>query len=165
MSSTFTPIDHRDPEKFYRALKTELEALMDRHWITNLSNACAMLKAHLRDVNWVGFYLFDQTELILGPFQGLPACLRIPMGKGVCGTAAKDRKSVLVADVDLFPGHITCDTNSRSELVIPLLLGSRLLGVLDVDAPIKNRFTTHDQTGLEAFAEALVKLIQWPERF
>ena len=105
-----------------------------------MSNASALLNQFLTDVNWVGFYLLKSDELVLGPFQGLPACIRIPIGKGVCGTAAQKRETIRVDDVHLFPGHIACDAASQSEIVIPIIKNDRLIGVLDIDSPIKCRF-------------------------
>jgi GAF domain-containing protein len=109
----------------------------------------------LSGLNWAGFYFLRHNELVLGPFQGLPACLRIPLGKGVCGTAAAERRSVLVPDVEAFPGHIACDTASRSELVVPLLKGDALLGVLDLDSPMLARFDDADRVGCELLARVI----------
>src|ERR1700722_16525362 len=117
-------------------LRSELSGLLEHPiWITNLANMSAALMAGLPRLNWVGFYLATERELVLGPFQGLPACLTIPFDKGVCGEAARSRKTVVVPDVHAFPGHIACDARSRSEIVVPMMLGDRLLGVLDVDSP------------------------------
>ncbi len=130
----------------------------------NLANASALLKMHLPDINWAGFYLFDGAELVLGPFQGLPACIRIPLGKGVCGTAAERRATIIVPDVHLFPGHIACDAASRSEIVVPLLHGNgTLYGVLDVDSATPNRFTDSDRVFLETFASVLMETLHNPE--
>ncbi|NCT37121.1 GAF domain-containing protein [Bacillus sp. EB93] len=123
--------------------------------IANLSNAAALLNQFLDEINWVGFYLYEEDQLILGPFQGLPACVRIPMGKGVCGTSAATEKTLRIEDVHQFPGHIACDAASRSEIVIPLMKDGKLLGVLDIDSPITDRFDEMDQQGLEKFAEIL----------
>jgi L-methionine (R)-S-oxide reductase len=109
----------------------------------------------LSGLNWAGLYFLRHNELVLGPFQGLPACVRIPLGKGVCGTAAAERRSILVPDVEAFPGHIACDTASRSELVVPLLKGETLLGVLDLDSPILGRFDDADRTGCEMLARVI----------
>ena len=129
--------------------------------IANLANASALLNAFLPDINWVGFYLWKEDQLVLGPFQGLPACIRIPAGKGVCGTAARTRETVRVADVHLFPGHIACDAASNSEIVIPLLTsGGKLIGVLDIDSPLKKRFDDADQAGLERFCERLAAQLE-----
>ena len=123
--------------------------------IANLANASALLWQELRDINWAGFYLLQDDALILGPFQGKPACIRIPMGKGVCGTAAATLKTQLVPDVHAFPGHIACDSASNSEIVVPLYKNGALFGVLDIDSPIFNRFSPEDQHGLEDFVNIL----------
>ncbi len=141
----------------YDLLIKQLNALLDgeKDLIANLSNASSLLNQFLVNINWVGFYLFKEGELVLGPFQGLPACIRIPMGKGVCGTSALNRKTIVVEDVHLFPGHIACDAASNSEIVIPLIKNDELIGVLDIDSPIKNRFTNEDKEVLEKFVQAL----------
>jgi GAF domain-containing protein len=113
-------------------------------------------------INWAGFYLLKGSDLVLGPFQGKPACTRIPIGKGVCGTAAEKRQVQLVEDVDRFPGHIACDPASRSEIVLPIIVDDRLLGVLDIDSPIKARFDHKDAAGLEDFVSILCGSIKWP---
>ena len=127
--------------------------------VTLLSNASALLFSELDNVNWAGFYLLENNELLLGPFQGRPACVRIPLGKGVCGTAALQRQTLVVNDVHSFPGHIACDASSRSEIVVPLLKNDRLLGVLDVDSPSLARFNDADARGLEAFARTLCSFL------
>jgi GAF domain-containing protein len=124
--------------------------------IANLANASALLNQGLQDINWVGFYLWEEGELVLGPFQGLPACVRIPSGKGVCGTAASRQQTVRLDNVHEFPGHIACDAASNSEIVVPLVKDGLLLGVLDIDSPKLNRFDEIDQVFLEAFCERLV---------
>ena len=144
-------------EKNYELVQKQLFALIEdeTNRIANLSNAAALLNQFLDEINWVGFYLYEEDQLILGPFQGLPACVRIPMGKGVCGTSAATEKTLRIADVHQFPGHIACDAASRSEIVIPLMKDGKLLGVLDIDSPITDRFDEMDQQGLEKFAEIL----------
>ncbi|CAH0209644.1 MULTISPECIES: GAF domain-containing protein [Peribacillus] len=144
-------------EKNYELVQKQLLALIEdeTNRIANLSNAAALLNLFLDEINWVGFYLYEEGQLILGPFQGLPACVRIPMGKGVCGTSAATEKTLRVEDVHQFPGHIACDAASRSEIVIPLMKDGKLLGVLDIDSPITDRFDEMDQQGLEKFAEIL----------
>ncbi|MCM3166620.1 GAF domain-containing protein [Peribacillus frigoritolerans] len=144
-------------EKNYELVQKQLLALIEdeTNRIANLSNAAALLNQFLDEINWVGFYLYDEDQLILGPFQGLPACVRIPMGKGVCGTSAATEKTLRIEDVHQFPGHIACDAASRSEIVIPLMKDGKLLGVLDIDSPITDRFDEMDQQGLEKFAEIL----------
>jgi GAF domain-containing protein len=141
----------------YQAILSQLSALIEDepNPIANLANAAALLNFHLTEINWVGFYLNVEDELVLGPFQGLPACVRIPMGKGVCGTAAKQKTTLLVADVHQFPGHIACDAASNSEIVIPIFVQNQLFGVLDIDSPNKNRFDEVDQQQLEQFVETL----------
>ncbi|MFS0598316.1 GAF domain-containing protein [Peribacillus frigoritolerans] len=144
-------------EKNYELVQKQLLALIEdeTNRIANLSNAAALLNQFLDEINWVGFYLYEEDQLILGPFQGLPACVRIPMGKGVCGTSAATGKTLRIEDVHQFPGHIACDAASRSEIVIPLMKDGKLLGVLDIDSPITDRFDEMDQQGLEKFAEIL----------
>lgn len=129
--------------------------------ISNLSNASALLNFFLRDINWVGFYIFDsqKDELVLGPFQGLPACVRIKKGNGVCGAVARDLKTLRAEDVDKFEGHIACDSNSRSEIVIPIFKNGDFFGVLDIDSPILNRFSDDDEICLEGFVRQLEKHI------
>ena len=148
-------------EENYSLVKKQLAALLEgeSNKIANLSNASALLNQFLDRINWVGFYLLEDQELVLGPFQGLPACVRIPMGRGVCGTAAKLMETVRVEDVHLFPGHIACDAASQSEIVIPLIKDGQLLGVLDIDSPEKNRFDELDQRELEDFTNILVSYL------
>ncbi len=117
--------------------------------IANMSNISAILMNTLKDLNWVGFYLIKENVLVLGPFQGLPACNRIKVGEGVCGSSVSEKKSFLVEDVENFPGHIACDSESKSELVIPIILNDTVVGVLDLDSPIKDRFTPEDRDNLE----------------
>lgn len=144
-------------EENYQLVIQQLQALIEdeTNRIANLSNASALLNLFLQEINWVGFYLYDEEQLILGPFQGLPACVRIPLGKGVCGTSAAKRETVRVEDVHLFPGHIACDAASQSEIVVPIIKNGVLLGVLDIDSPIKNRFDVLDQRYLEQFVQVL----------
>ena len=140
-----------------------LEALIspDEPLITALSNAAALIYTSFEQINWCGFYLYDGEQLVLGPFGGKPACTVIPMGKGVCGTAAAERRIIRVADVNLFPGHIACDAASQSEIVLPLILkDGRLFGVLDIDAPIKNRFSEEDEVELGKIAKVLISKIE-----
>ena len=118
--------------------------------IANMANVAALVWQYIPDLNWAGFYRFDGTELVLGPFQGLSACIRIALDQGVCGAAARTRESQRVDDVHAFPGHIACDAASRSELVVPVVVGDRLVGVLDLDSPVPARFTPADQAGAEA---------------
>ncbi len=143
-------ISATDKKAFYVELKAVHAALIDGEsdWLANLANTAALLYAELPEVNWAGFYLYKEGELVLGPFQGKPACVRIPLGKGVCGTAAQRRETLVVPDVHLFPGHIACDAASRAEIVVPWLAGDRLVGVLDVDSPHRHRFDAGDAAGL-----------------
>lgn len=157
----FQSIPYTDRKKFYAELASELKALYERYWFTNLSNASAALMAHLPDLNWAGFYLIKDGELRLGPFQGLPACLRIPIGKGVCGTAVAERRVLRVGDVNEFPGHIACDSRSRSELVLPLIHEGQILGVLDLDSPCVNRFSESDELGLKVIVDDLLQATNW----
>lgn len=138
----------------YDDLAGALEALLvgESDAVANAANAAAAIYHALPSLNWAGFYFLRGNELVLGPFQGRPACVRIALGKGVCGTAALQRRSVLVPDVEAFPGHIACDTASRSELVVPLILGDALLGVLDLDSPVLGRFDETDRAGCERLA-------------
>jgi len=147
----------------YRDLAASLGALLEGETdaIANLANASALLSEALDRINWCGFYLLRGGELVLGPFQGKAACVRIALGKGVCGTAAARRETLVVPDVHAFPGHIACDAASRSEIVVPILEGGRLRGVLDVDAPEPARFDAEDRAGLEAFVAALAPRIAW----
>ncbi|ALN56075.1 GAF domain protein [Lysobacter enzymogenes] len=137
----------------------QARALLDgeRDRIANAANLSALVNQALPQLNWVGFYFFDGTELVVGPFQGLPACVRIPLDKGVCGAAATRRQTQRVADVHAFPGHIACDAASRSEVVVPLTRGAELIGVFDLDSPIPDRFDADDQAGLEALAQVYVE--------
>ncbi len=155
-----------DKALFYKAVLHLLENLVadEPDWLANLCNAAALLGHQLTEINWVGFYLYKQNELVLGPFQGKPACTHISMGSGVCGTAAQRRETVLVPDVEAFPGHIACDTASRSEIVVPIInREGKLLGVLDVDSPVLNRFDEQDAAGLQQVAQRLAALPGWPE--
>ena len=124
--------------------------------IANMANISALLFTQLEDVNWSGFYLFKEEQLVLGPFQGNPACIRIPMGKGVCGTAAANKTVQRIDDVHTFDGHIACDAASNSEIVIPLIKNDQLIGVLDIDSPVFARFDQVDQDGLQAITDILV---------
>lgn len=148
-------------EENYSLVKKQLVALLEgeSNKIANLSNASALLNLFLDRINWVGFYLLEDNELVLGPFQGLPACVRIPIGRGVCGTSAKLMETVRVEDVHLFPGHIACDAASQSEIVVPLIKDGELIGVLDIDSPEKNRFDEIDQKELEDFTKILVSFL------
>jgi GAF domain-containing protein len=154
-----TMIDTDDKPEFYRQLTQQLAALLDdeRDFIANAANTSALIFQMLPDLNWAGFYLMKEGELVLGPFQGKTACVRIPVGRGVCGTAVERRQSMLVEDVHAFPGHIACDAASRSELVVPIFRNGEVIGVIDLDSPVQSRFDAHDQAGIERIAEIFVK--------
>ena len=144
-------------DKPYKEIIDEAKALLTGRWITDLSNLSALLMSSVPDINWVGFYLIDNTNTLwLGPFQGLPACTMIPLSKGVCGAAAAQLKTMVVEDVDQFPGHIVCDSRSKSEVVVPIIKNNQLVGVLDVDSALFNRFSPKE---VELF-EAVVQLLQ-----
>jgi GAF domain-containing protein len=153
-------IETDDKPAFYLDLAQQLEALLhgETDAVANAANTAALLFTTLPDLNWAGFYFLRKPdELVLGPFQGNPACVRIAVGRGVCGAAVKERKTMRIADVHAFADHIACDSASRSELVVPLLRGDRILGVLDLDAPISARFDEDDQRGIEAIADLYIK--------
>lgn len=147
-------ISASDKPEFYRELVQQLEGLLhgERDAIANAANLSALLYDAMPTLNWAGFYLMRGGELVLGPFQGKPACVRIPVGRGVCGAAVARRESVLVEDVHAFPGHIACDAASRSELVVPLIRNGEVIGVIDLDSPEPSRFDADDQAGIEAIA-------------
>jgi GAF domain-containing protein len=148
-------IETSDKPEFYRELAAQLVALLagETDAIANAANTAALIYHSLVDINWAGFYyLRDNNQLVLGPFQGKPACVRIASGQGVCGTALVRREPVLVEDVLAFPGHIACDSASRSELVVPLIAGENILGVLDLDSPLPSRFDLQDQLGVQNLA-------------
>lgn len=147
-------IESTDKPGFYRELAGQLEALLhgESDVIANAANTAALLFQTMLDLNWAGFYLMRGDELVLGPFQGKPACVRIPVGRGVCGAAVAERRSMLVADVHAFPGHIACDAASRSELVVPLIAAGEVIGVIDLDSPSPGRFDRDDQAGIERIA-------------
>ncbi len=154
-------IKENDLTKKYDQLVVQLDALLDgeHNLYANLSNASALLNQFFDRINWVGFYLMDNDGLVLGPFQGLPACVRIAIGKGVCGTAAEKQETIIVPDVHKFPGHIVCDAASRSEIVVPIIKDGEVLGVLDIDSPELNRFSEQDRDGLEQFVATLINHI------
>jgi GAF domain-containing protein len=152
-----------DKKECYQLLRDQLKALLENEIfvIPNLGNAAALLSMALKDINWAGFYLIHNNELLLGPFQGKPACIHIPIGKGVCGTAVLKNETQLVSDVHSFPGHIACDSASRSEIVIPLRKNGQVVGVLDIDSPTLARFDENDRKGLEEFALILENGCNW----
>lgn len=143
---------------FYTLLNQQALAIIDSEYdlIANMANISALLFNQLSNVNWAGFYLYKENQLVLGPFQGQVACIRIPMGKGVCGTAAEQRQTLCVKDVHEFDGHIACDAASNAEIVIPIIINDRLIAVLDIDSPIISRFDDEDKKGLEGLVEKFV---------
>ena len=149
----------------YQILNQALQSLIEDESdaLANLANSAALLFNSMEEINWAGFYLFKENQLILGPFQGKPACIRIALGKGVCGTAAQKRESIVVEDVHQFPGHIACDGASASEIVIPIIINDNLIGVLDIDSPVKARFNERDQLGLQGFVNILSTYIHWED--
>lgn len=148
--------------KQYELITAQVQALIsgETDIIANMANVAAVLFNNLPQVNWAGFYLFKQDQLVLGPFQGQPACIRIPMGKGVCGTAAQSRKTLVVEDVHEFEGHIACDAASNSEIVVPIIVNDMLVGVLDIDSPVTQRFDADDQRGVEAIVNHLQESVK-----
>ncbi len=161
MSFAAIPLTGSKPEQ-YAQLAAQAEALLagEHDRIANAANLSALVYRALPELNWAGFYFFDGTELVVGPFQGLPACVRIALDKGVCGAAARTRTTQRIADVHAFPGHIACDAASRSELVVPLVRDGALVGVLDLDSPVPDRFDVDDQAGIEAIAALFVRSLR-----
>jgi GAF domain-containing protein len=160
-----TAIDTKDKPAFYKELATQLKALLEGEGdsVANAANTAALIYQMVPDLNWAGFYfLASEDELVLGPFQGKPACVRIAVGKGVCGTAVARRQSIVVEDVHAFPGHIACDAASRSELVVPLTRSGTVVGVIDLDSPTPGRFDSDDRAGIESVAERYLRLSAAP---
>jgi len=151
--------------EFYQELSLQLASLLEGEHdsIANAANTAALLYHTLPDVNWVGFYFLKGAELVLGPFQGKPACIRIAVGSGVCGTAVERRESIVVPDVNAFPGHIACDSDSRSELVVPLMQAAAIIGVLDLDSPSLARFDDADRVGCETLAAVFLRSLHSKE--
>lgn len=152
-NTAYTGTRHEQQNQVLDQLKALIHG--ENNAVANLANASALLNHFLKDINWVGFYIYDGAELVLGPFQGLPACIRIPLKRGVCGTAASELKTCLVEDVHAFPGHIACDAATNSEIVVPVKKDGRLYGVLDIDSPLKGRFDEEDRLFLEKFVSIL----------
>lgn len=152
-------------KELYHKLQKRVESQIanERDWLANLSNCAQLFGKLVPDVNWIGFYLFRKGELVLGPFSGNPAVTRIQLGKGVCGTSAESGKAVLVPNVHEFPGHIVCDIISQSEIVVPMFWEGRLLGVLDVDSPLLNRFDLEDKEGFERVIQVILEGTNWSE--
>jgi L-methionine (R)-S-oxide reductase len=170
MEFTSKRYDFRNKDADYASLADELNGLLagEQDLVANAANTAALLFDALPDINWAGFYFLRareglESELVVGPFQGKPACVRIPVGKGVCGTAAATRKSLVVRDVHQFPGHIACDAASQSEIVVPLIQGDALLGVLDIDSPLLARFDEADRRGIERLAAIFVAGSRGPQ--
>lgn len=160
METTITVTKHAKGE-IYEEILPQIQSLLagEKDWIANLANVGSVLKwAFPERISWVGFYLKRGNDLVLGPFQGKPACVRIAIGRGVCGTAAKERRTVIVPDVNAFPGHIACDSDSRSEIVVPMLLGNAMIGVLDIDSSSLNSFDETDSTYLKEVVDLLLKV-------
>lgn len=159
--------DFQSKDELYDFMNMSLVGLIEEEldWLANLCNATALLWQLMDDINWAGFYLYKNNELVLGPFQGKVACTHIKIGKGVCGTAAKTLKTQLVQNVHEFPGHIACDSASNSEIVVPIIKDNRLIGVLDIDSPLMSRFDEKDKVDLEKFVSNIVKYIKFPEAF
>ena len=160
-------LDFESKAKLYNYLNLKVIGLVCEKcdWLSSLANVSAMLWVVLKDINWAGFYLYKNDELVLGPFQGKPACTNIALGKGVCGAAATKLETQLVKNVHEFEGHIACDSASKSEIVIPIIKDNRLIGVLDIDSPIYDRFDEEDRAGLERLVDILTNYIIFPEKF
>lgn len=157
--------DQKQKQEFYKMLTQQVKSLTEGEsdWLANCANFSALLFTVMPDINWAGFYFLKNNELVLGPFQGKPACIRIPMGKGVCGTAAATRKIQVVEDVHLFEGHIACDEASLSEIVLPIEINQKLIGVLDIDSPLLKRFDQIDAQGLSESLAILNQANLWPD--
>lgn len=155
-------VEFKDKKQFYNYLNLKLKGLIcnENDWLANLSNTAALLWLLLDDINWVGFYLYKNNELVLGPFQGKPACTHIEIGKGVCGRAASEMRTQVVKNVNEFPGHIACDSLSKSEIVIPIIQDNRLKGVLDIDSPIFSRFEEEDKECFEKFIDVFNEYVK-----
>lgn len=155
-------ISMNEEEKYkYMIMLLKAQVLGEKDTLANISNAAALIFNIVENLNWAGFYILREGELVLGPFQGLPACNRIKIGKGVCGTALETREIQLVKDVELFPGHIACDNASKSELVLPIIKDNKAYGVLDLDSPLKGRFTEEDKEYFIKFMDILNEYIDW----
>ena len=165
MSTSFESVEASSKAEDYQMLHAQLRSLFEdeRDFIANAANFSALLFQNLPELNWAGIYIYKAGELVLGPFQGKPACVRIALGRGVCGTAAETRKTMLVENVHEFSGHIACDAASNSEIVVPIIHNNRLIGVLDIDSPIFSRFDAEDQAGLETLVNSFVELTDFPD--
>lgn len=156
-------IDNSNKKDFYNEIKLRIQGVMyeEKDAVANMANVSSILFNQLDEINWAGFYCYKEDQLVLGPFQGKSACIRIPLGRGVCGKAAQLKETQLVKDVHSFEGHIPCDAASQSEIVVPLVVDGQLIGVLDIDSPIKNRFDEEDQIYMEEIAEMVAKGSNW----
>ncbi|MRD73036.1 GAF domain-containing protein [Rhodocyclus tenuis] len=164
MDTSFTPPATADKREFYALLAEQTRALLqgERDWLANLSQFSALVYGALGEVNWAGFYMVRGQELVLGPFQGKVACVRIPFARGVCGACAREQTVQIVPDVHAFPGHIACDADSRSELVLPVRVRGQLCAVFDIDSPRPGRFDAEDAVGLAAMLTVLIDATEWP---
>lgn len=167
MSNVIKIVEFEKKDQLYKYMNIKLVGLLDSEedWLANLSNASALIWLLIKDINWVGFYLYKNEKLILGPFQGKPACTKIELDRGVCGAAATTLETQLIKNVQDFPGHIACDGASKSEVVVPIVKDGKLLGVLDIDAPILNRFDEEDKAGFQRFVNTMIKMVNWPDEF
>jgi len=158
-------VNFETKDQLYKYMNIKLTGLIgsEANTLANLSNASALINLLIKDINWAGFYLFKDDQLILGPFQGKPACVRLQLGKGVCGTAAETRETQVVKNVHDFPGHVACDGASNSEIVVPIIFEDQLIGVLDIDSPLINRFDEDDRIGFEKFVTTLNKYMDWSQ--
>lgn len=162
-SSLRTPVFDGEADRYHHILQVlEAYAVDERDATAMLANTAAVLWQYLPDISWVGFYVFKAPDLVVGPFQGKPACIRIALGKGVCGTAAAERRTIIVPDVNAFDGHIACDSESRSEIVVPMFIRGQLVAVLDVDSKTFNRFSEEDAAFLERVAALVSHACEWP---
>lgn len=163
MTLQIAKVETASKPELYASLLSQLRGLQETEhdFIANAANCAALLYHSLPDVNWAGFYLYKEGELVLGPFQGNPACVRIALGNGVCGTAAQLKQTLVVDNVHEFPGHIACDSASNSEIVVPLIKGDQLIGVLDLDSPIDGRFDNEDANGLNRLVSVFLETIEW----
>lgn len=160
-------MDFKNKEELYAYLNRGIAAILkdESDWLANLCNTIALIWDMVKDLNWVGFYLIKEGQLVLGPFQGKPACTRIKIGEGVCGTAAEKRESIVVEDVQTFSSHIACDSASNSELVVPLVSKDRVIGVLDIDSPSFGRFDFADKVGFEKIVATILKHVEIPQKY
>lgn len=160
-------IEFNTKQELYEFLDRSIGAVLkdESDWLANLCNTTALIWDVMKDINWIGFYLIKDGQLVLGPFQGKPACTRINIGEGVCGTAAERLESIVVEDVHAFSGHIACDSASNSELVVPLIMEDKIVGVLDIDSPVFSRFSFEDKVGFEKIAKTISKYVAIPEKY